>query len=123
MANFEEFVQAELPTRPFVGSDGAAGQILVRSNNPLAVRELIWSNLPTGNTGSDAEASAATYSYDGVGNLTGITETVNGLTRSTVLTYNASDAVQTVAVTYDGATVTTTYSYNPDGSLASFVVT
>ena len=44
MADFNSFVQLELPRRPFVGTDGAPGQILVRSNNPLAVRELIWSD-------------------------------------------------------------------------------
>ena len=42
MPTFEEFVQTELPLRPFVGSDGMAGQVLMRSMNPQAVRELIW---------------------------------------------------------------------------------
>ena len=46
MPTFEEFVQTELPTRPFVSTDGTAGQVLVRSSNPLAVRQLIWSDLP-----------------------------------------------------------------------------
>jgi len=45
MADFNEFVQLELPKRPFVSSDGVPGQILVRSNNPQAIRELIWSNI------------------------------------------------------------------------------
>lgn len=44
MADFNSFVQLELPKRPFVDTDGIVGQILVRSNNPLAVRELVWSN-------------------------------------------------------------------------------
>lgn len=46
MPTFEEFVQVELPKRPFTNTDGAPGQVLLRSNNPLAVRELIWGDLP-----------------------------------------------------------------------------
>ena len=46
MPTFEEFVQTELPTRPFVATDGAAGQVLMRSSNPLAVRELTWGDVP-----------------------------------------------------------------------------
>ncbi len=44
MADFNEFVQLELPRRPFVSTDGGPGQVLVRSNNPHAIRELVWSN-------------------------------------------------------------------------------
>jgi len=39
---FNDFIQTELPLRPFVLTDGAPGQSLVRSNNPLAPRELTW---------------------------------------------------------------------------------
>lgn len=49
MATFEEFVQLELPKRLFTEGDGTPGQMLVRSNNPLAVRELIWANIPNDN--------------------------------------------------------------------------
>ena len=42
MPTFEEFVQTELPLRPFVSTDGVAGQVLVRSANPLAPRQLEW---------------------------------------------------------------------------------
>lgn len=42
MATFDEFVQIELPRRPFADTDGLPGQIPVRSNNPLAKRELVW---------------------------------------------------------------------------------
>lgn len=42
MANFDEFVQLELPRRPFVGDDGQPGQVLVRSQNANAKRELVW---------------------------------------------------------------------------------
>lgn len=45
MPTFEEFVQTELPLRPFVSTDGAAGQILVRSSNPMAPRQLEWANI------------------------------------------------------------------------------
>ena len=41
---FNDFVEAELPLRPSVATDGAAGQILVRSTNPLAPREMVWAN-------------------------------------------------------------------------------
>lgn len=39
---FNDFVMTELPLRPFTASDGSAGQVLVRSNNPMAARELVW---------------------------------------------------------------------------------
>ncbi len=48
MATFEEFVQTELPKRPFCASDGLPGQVLTRSANPLAVRELVWADAPSG---------------------------------------------------------------------------
>ena len=44
MATFNDFVQTELPLRPFVAVDGNAGQTLVRSTNPLAPRELVWAD-------------------------------------------------------------------------------
>lgn len=42
---FNDFVQIELPKRPFVEVDGAPGQILVRSSNLERPRELIWASL------------------------------------------------------------------------------
>lgn len=42
MSAFEDFIQLELPKRPFTSSDGSAGQVLARSSNPLAARELVW---------------------------------------------------------------------------------
>jgi hypothetical protein len=45
MADFNTFVQKELPLRPFVATDGYPGQVLIRSNNAQAVRELVWTNL------------------------------------------------------------------------------
>lgn len=51
MATFNDFVQTELPLRPFVATDGTAGQTLVRSNNPLAPRELVWADGVAGTGG------------------------------------------------------------------------
>lgn len=47
MATFADFVQTELPKRPFTDADGEEGQILVRSNRPERARELVWSDPPT----------------------------------------------------------------------------
>ncbi len=46
MPTFEEFVQIELPKRPFTAEDGAAGQVLVRSGNAGRPRELVWADMP-----------------------------------------------------------------------------
>jgi len=42
---FNDFVQIELPKRPFTETDGAPGQVLVRSNRPERPRELVWTTL------------------------------------------------------------------------------
>lgn len=53
MADFNTFVQTELPLRPFVATDGAVGQILVRSANPAHPREMVWAaNNGAGGSGS-----------------------------------------------------------------------
>lgn len=57
MAGFNDFIQTELPLRPFVQNDGVAGQILVRSGNPLAVREMIFVDAPTSGAGSNTSLS------------------------------------------------------------------
>lgn len=44
--SFNDFVTTELPLRPFVATDGTQGQMLVRSSNSLAARELVWANSP-----------------------------------------------------------------------------
>ena len=49
---FNDFVQIELPKRPFTEVDGLPGQTLVRSSNVLAPRELVW---------VDTDVSVATY--------------------------------------------------------------
>ena len=46
-SSFNNFIQRELPKRPFTDSDGSEGQILVRSNDPLKARELVWTDVGT----------------------------------------------------------------------------
>jgi hypothetical protein len=46
MSGFNDFVQTELPKRPFTSTDGAAGQVLVRSTNALAPREMVFADFP-----------------------------------------------------------------------------
>jgi hypothetical protein len=43
---FNDFVQIELPKRPFAELDGAPGQVLARSNRPERPRELVWVDQP-----------------------------------------------------------------------------
>ncbi len=45
---FNDFVQIELPKRPFAEHDGASGQVLARSNRPERPRELVWVDQPAG---------------------------------------------------------------------------
>lgn len=47
MSSFNDFIQLELPKRPFTDSDGADGQILIRSTDPNKPRELIWEDPST----------------------------------------------------------------------------
>ena len=56
--------------------------------------------------------SSVSYSYNGSGQVTGITETVDGYPRTTTLTYNSDGTVNTEAVTWHGVTRTRTYSYS-----------
>ena len=42
MPSFEEFVQTELPKRPFCSADGSQGQVLMRSTNAGRPLELVW---------------------------------------------------------------------------------
>lgn len=44
---FNDFIERELPKRPFSESDGLAGQVPVRSSNPLAAREMVWVDAST----------------------------------------------------------------------------
>lgn len=47
---FADFVQIELPKRPFAEVDGAPGQVLARSNRPERPRELVWVDVAGGTT-------------------------------------------------------------------------
>lgn len=55
--NFNDFITTELPLRPFVSTDGVAGQTLVRSNNPLAPREMVWADTGTGQSAYELAVS------------------------------------------------------------------
>lgn len=46
--SFNDFVQFELPKRPFSEEDGLPGQVPVRSSRIEAPRELVWVDMPTG---------------------------------------------------------------------------
>ena len=56
-------------------------------------------------------ATAANYTYDAAGKITGLSETVSGSTRSTTISYNTDGAVYRVITVYNGATRTETYTY------------
>ena len=71
-------------------------------------------------TKSPDSIDSITYSGD---NVTAISETVDGLTRSTSITYNGNGTVDTVTITYDGVTRTETYSYDGAGNVTGMTVT
>jgi hypothetical protein len=58
MPTFEEFVQTELPKRPFADVDGAPGQVLARSSRPERPRELVWVDIPGLDAGLQAIAAS-----------------------------------------------------------------
>ncbi|MEO5344212.1 MAG: hypothetical protein H7842_12920 [Gammaproteobacteria bacterium SHHR-1] len=120
MSALEAFVNIELPKRPFVNSDGAAGQVLVRSGNPLAVRELVWADMAGGT--SAPEPTEASFTYNAAGDIIGITELVGGENRTTTLTYNSLGDVLTMAVAYQAVTKTTTFSYDGEGNMTGYMV-
>lgn len=60
MAGFNDFIQTELPLRPFVKTDGTAGQLLARSTNPLAPREMVWID-PTSGTPTPPNQIVSSY--------------------------------------------------------------
>lgn len=120
MSALEAFVNIELPKRPFVNTDGAAGQVLARSSNPLAVRELVWASM-TGGTVTP-EPTEASFTYNAAGDIVGITELVGGENRTTALTYNGIGDVLTMAITYQAETKTTTFSYDGEGNMTGYVV-
>ena len=70
----------------------------------------------------DGNGSTATsYTYTS-GVLTGSTETIFGLTKTTVYNYNGNNNISTVVSTYNGVTETLTYTY-VGGVLSSYTLT
>lgn len=67
------------------------------------------------------DSLATTYTYTG-SNITSITETINGLSKATTVTYNADGTVNVVTTTYAGKTRTETYTYTA-GKITSLAVT
>lgn len=57
MTGFTDFVTTELPKRPYTEGDGLPGQIMVRSSNPLAVRQMVWADAPAGTSSTKYIAS------------------------------------------------------------------
>lgn len=70
-----------------------------------------------------AQPTAATYTYDAQGRVTGISETLPAGTRSTTITYDAQGRVSQTVETYAGKTRTTTYTYDSAGLLTGLSVT
>jgi len=67
-----------------------------------------------------AQPSAATFTYDAAGRITGSTEQHPAGDRTTTLTYGAAGRVATLAQTQAGTTRTTSYSYDTAGRVSSF---
>lgn len=59
MSDFNDFIQVELPKRPFVTNDGTSGQMLVRSNNIDRPREMIWVDVSGGSSPPNIDVIAA----------------------------------------------------------------
>lgn len=112
MADFNTFVQTELPLRPVALDDGLPGQLLFRRGP--GPRQVGW-------TWVDHLAESATYHYDSQGNVDLITESVQGSTRETTLTYDAQGNVGIVCITYAGYSRTETYSYDSQGNVTQML--
>lgn len=67
-----------------------------------------------------AKPSAATYTYNAAGRVSGITEALPAGERISALTYDATGRVATVAEALAGKTRTTTYAYDGSGRVAGF---
>lgn len=65
MSGFTDFVSVELPKRPFTEGDGLPGQMLIRSSNPLAIRELVWAD-PLGGTDPGYTAAVAISGHQAI---------------------------------------------------------
>lgn len=69
-----------------------------------------------------AKPSAATYTYNGAGRVTGAREELPAGERITTLTYDTAGRVATVAEAQSGRTRTTTYGYDTAGRVAGYEV-
>lgn len=137
MADFNTFVQTELPKRPFVSTDGAAGDVLVRSSNPLAVRELTWVSsaslapplepATTTTLGGVKQGTNILIAADGTISVVGIAgagyDPFMNQPTNTTYAYNGDGTVASVDETINSQHVITTYAYNPDGTVATVVTT
>lgn len=70
-----------------------------------------------------AQPSAATYTYDAVGRVSSISETLPSGTRTTTYTYDSKGRVTQAVQTLNGVTRTTAYTYDANGVLTGFTVT
>ena len=61
---FNDFVTTELPLRPAVAVDGTQGQILVRSSNPLAARQMVWADVNSIISGSSVKINNSRTNQD-----------------------------------------------------------
>jgi hypothetical protein len=120
MSALEDFVNLELPRRPFVYTDGPEGHVLVRSQNTLAIRELVWTD--PWDLGPQ-EPEAATYTYNAIGDIIAIEEVIGGEIRNIALTYNDLGDILIMIVDFRGVTKTTTFSYDINGNLSGYMVT
>ena len=100
MPSFEEFVQTELPKRPFTDADGTSGQVLCRSGNPLHPLELVWCDLP-------GVVSPTTYTAGA--NLSGHRMVLLDASRNAIYADNATGthAAQVLGMTKGAATLGT----------------
>lgn len=137
MADFNTFVQTELPKRPFVNTDGNAGDVLVRSANTQAVRELAWvpqssiapviPNATASTVGLVKGGPNVTISTDGTLNIVGIAgagySPFSNTPTLTTFDYNADGTVNFTTETVGGLPLVTTYAYNGDGTVNTVTTT
>lgn len=65
MGAFEDFITLELPKRPFVETDGVAGQVLMRSSDPNKRLQLVWGTVSSSTSISADVENKLTVGSDG----------------------------------------------------------
>jgi len=91
-----------------------------------AQAELEALNSPASESQLDAQTgfgSDATFSYDGDSRVSGVTETIDGKTRTTAMTYNVGGNLTQVVIEFDGTRRTESYNYDGDGRIAEMTAT